>query len=555
MLYLKKIGHMKKLLLFFFIIFFIQFASLKAQAPDWAWAKSAGGTGSEGFYSCATDQFGNTYVTGFFSSPSITFGATTLTNANAPGDDILIVKYDAIGNVLWAISAGGNSNDFAVKITLDTYGNVYIIGYYYSTSITFGTTTFNSSSPGVSDIFVAKYDSSGNLLWAKSNGGQGDVNGIGITTDNAGDVYITGQFGINVDFGGTILTSAGYQDMFIVKYDSLGNILWAKAAGGTHADSGYDIICDILGNVFVTGKFISPTITFGVNILTNNAVSSEDIFLVKYDAAGNVHWATRAGGSGNEYGRSLSADTLGHVFVTGSCTSPTISFGGTILTNAGIYDMFIAQYDTSGNELWCKVVGNLGADYGRNSTIDGAGNVYITGIYASEHLDFDLTTITNASGGEYDIFIAKYDVLGNVIWVKSFGGLISDYSQSIYSDASGNLIVTGYFNSNNIIFNSDTLTNSNFSSNYSDIFIAKLSNLLVDSKEKITDQTSVFPNPSSGIFMLNDKKNITSLEVFNMMGELVLSQGNAKQINLQAFPKGIYIARINGMQVCRLVKE
>ena len=135
-----------------------------AQAPAWQWAKSAGGaSGSTNGQSISTDASGNVFVTGDFNVASITFGTTTLTRAG--GADIFVVKYDASGNVLWAKSAGGTSSDYADGISTDASGNVLVTGSFASASITFGTTTLTNTLSNFPDIFVVKYDASGNVLW------------------------------------------------------------------------------------------------------------------------------------------------------------------------------------------------------------------------------------------------------------------------------------------------------------------------------------------------------------------------------------------------------
>ena len=142
-----------------------------AQAPDWLWAKGAGGTYNDYTHSIAVDANGNSYVTGYFDSPTITFGSTVLTNANSAGGtcDIFIVKYDESGNVLWAKGEGGTSTDYAYSITVDANGNSFITGYFDSPSIIFGSTTLtNADNTGnTGDIFIVKYNTSGNVLWAK----------------------------------------------------------------------------------------------------------------------------------------------------------------------------------------------------------------------------------------------------------------------------------------------------------------------------------------------------------------------------------------------------
>jgi len=282
---------------------FCNLHEISAQAPGWAWAKSAGGSEGEFAYSVAADPSGNgySYVAGYFESDSVTFGSTTLTNA---GDiNLFIVKYDAAGNVLWAKSAdGANVNtDKAVAITVDATGSgdIYVAGFFSSPSITFGSTTLINV--GNFDLFIVKYDANGNALWAKSAGGGYTEFPNSITADPSGNIYMTGVFGSSsITFGSTTLintVNTGSYDMFIVKYDANGNVIWAKGAGGNTHDEAESVAVDPSGSgdSYVAGRFLSSSMTFGLTTLTNAGGNAYDVFIVKYDVDGNVLWAKAPG--------------------------------------------------------------------------------------------------------------------------------------------------------------------------------------------------------------------------------------------------------------------
>src|SRR5258708_3022952 len=144
----------------------------------------------------------------------------------------------------WVKGAGGMLHDVSNSITTDLAGNVYITGYYKSDSMDFGTIVLPNDSGSLPDIFIAKYDASGNLLWVKSTGGQNDDVENNIFVDRNTNIYLTGYFGSDsIAFGNTVLKNSGgnKSDIFTVKMDSAGNALWAKSAGGTDQDVGYSI--------------------------------------------------------------------------------------------------------------------------------------------------------------------------------------------------------------------------------------------------------------------------------------------------------------------------
>jgi hypothetical protein len=164
-----------------------------------------------------------------------------------------------------------------------------------------------------------------------------------VFSDANGDVVVLGYYiSSTITFGSTTLTNAGTGNLFLVKYDAAGNVLWARSAGGSVSEEAYGLTLDPLGNIFVTGSLTSPTVTFGTTTLTNTGVA--DFFLLKYDSAGNLIWATGAGGNSDEVGNSVCVDANGDILVAGFSTSPTITFGNTTLTNAGGLDLFLVKY-------------------------------------------------------------------------------------------------------------------------------------------------------------------------------------------------------------------
>ncbi len=519
------------------------------QAPNWVWAKNAVGTGQDVGNSIAVDATGNTFIAGRFDSPTITFGTITLTNSAYP--DIFIAKYDANGNVIWAKSAGGTGYDEVNSIITDATGDVYITGYFRSSTMTFGTTTLtNNSSIGYSDIFIAKYDANGNLVWAKSVGGTNNDYGSSIATDAIGNTYLTGAFQSPViTFGAMTLTNNGAYNIFIVKYDTNGNVVWAKSAGGTYDNSGKSIVTDAAGNTTITGYFSSPTITFGATTLTNGVIFGDpDIFIAKYDTNGNVLWAKSASGN-NDFaeGYSISNDASGNTIITGFFSSTIITFGTTTLTNnAGINgssDTFIAKYDTNGNMLWAKSAGGNSGDKGYSIATDAAGNSYLTGDFMSPTITFGTTTLTNNGG--YDIFVAKYDTDGNVIWAKSAGGTGSDNGHSIATDAAGNTYIAGTFQSPTLTFGSTTLTNNG---SY-DIFIAKLDGTTGIAEIENGETVLLAPNPTTShtTITFNEAQKNTSIKVMNTLGECIQQLTTSNQqltLDMSGYAKGVYFVKI-----------
>ncbi|MDP4267266.1 MAG: SBBP repeat-containing protein [Bacteroidota bacterium] len=490
---------MKAAIKIFTILFTLHFSLLAinsiAQAPDWDWAKSVGGKGNDCGKSVAMDATGNSYITGTFSSPTITFGSTTLKNADSTGNtsEIYLVKYDPTGNVLWAKSASGLGVDYANFVTVDPNGNIYIAGYFSSSTISFGNIKLTNT--GMEDIFLAKYDAKGNVIWATSIGGTKNDEAKSVAVDATGNIYITGIFSSpTITLGSTTMTNAGENDIFLVKYDISGNVLWAKSAGGTDYDYSNSVAVDTAGNSYITGYFNSPTITFGSKNLMN-AVGSI-IYIAKYDKSGNVIWAKSAGESSYGNGNSITVDFTGNIYITGGFLGTAI-FGSTVLTNAGSPwgNVFLAKFDANGNIIWAKAAGGTKKDRSYSVVADASGNAYITGYFKSPTITFDNITLTNSGGS--NIFLAKYDANGNVLWVKSNLANASVTTNSLNLDATGNIYITGTFISSILALDSITLKNSDSTGNTNDIFLAKLGTVISTCKAYAGKDIITYPEKST----------------------------------------------------------
>jgi len=580
-----------------------------AQSPNFEWAKSVGGTDQQADISCIiTDGSGNSYVTGFYQN-IIVFANDTFTSAG--NTDIFVVKYDSAGNVLWARSVGGTIGDVSYGISMDASDNVYVTGGFNSPTISFGNTTLVNGT-GSEMVFIAKYDASGNVLWAERAEGINSAEGYGISSVANGNFYLAGYFNTStITFGSYTLTNNGTDNIFVVKYDSAGNVLWARSAGGTGEDISYALTTDAIGNAYVTGYFTSSSITFGSTTLVNST-GNEMYFIAKYDASGNPVWAQGGGNADNSTGQNIITDAKDHVYLTGTYGSTSIIFGQDTLSGGSA---FIVKYDSAGTVL----LASEGINIGYNMSINANEDIFVTGS-------------TIGSNG-WIPFVSKYDSVFNMLWVKNVGSLMrDDYGYGISMDASDNIYVTGNFSSPTIIFDSIILTNSNgIGDNYA-FFIAKIGTCITpvsptnttviaaqtidsgnvttltvngvgmvswynastggsflgagstfstpvltatttfyaqdstcesSSRTAITvtvnspatgvqiinnsDNITVYPNPSSGEFLFSGVKIGYSMEVYNVLGEIIYTSIIDKsnyQINLSGRGKGIYFYRV-----------
>lgn len=406
---------------------------------NFVWAKSMGSIFNDIAYSIAVDVSGNVYTTGSFKG-TMDFdpGAGTY-YLNCLGTNAMFIsKLDALGNFIYAKLIDGTGWDSGASIAIDATSNIYTTGCFEGT-VDFdpGPGVYNLSSTGLNDIFISKLDASGNFVYAKSMGGIEVDQGLSIAVDTFGNVYTTGCFRGTGDFkpgAGTYnLISEGFEDIFVSKYDALGNFVWAKSMGGTSADFGYSINIDVLGNVYTTGYFF-VTVDFdpGVGISNLSSIGASDIYILKLDASGNFVWAKSMGGINPEIGYSIDLDNSANVYITGFF-SEAVDFDpgpGTFnLTSAGLGDVFICKIDNLGNFIWAKSIGGIDNDYGYSIEVDASNNIFTTG-YFNGPTDFDLGvgTFNLTSAGNNDIFILKLKQQGVV------GFVYNDINQNCIRD-------------------------------------------------------------------------------------------------------------------------
>jgi hypothetical protein len=504
-------------------------------------------------------------------------------------------------NCQWAKSCDGYSESNSV--CTDKNGNVFITGYFVAPSITFGSYTLTCPGPGA--VFLAKYDPNGNVLWAK--GGYGDGNNIksfSADTDQDGNIFAIGNFtGTSIMLDTYTLTNVGGIDSYLAKYDPNGNVLWAKSIGSADGfEFTLSVKTDLTNNVYVTGYSTSSVLTIGTNTFNN---SSAMMYLVKYDAAGNVLWVKK--GDGNAGGYAVTTDKAKNVFITGSFGNPTMTIDTQTLTNVDNNSFFyIAKFDSTGSLLWMK---NESCGYGYGLSTNFAGDLFVTGGTGG-------TPTPTSSVGSYtfankDVFISKYDSNGNVVWAKGIGSG-SDYAYAVSTDVS-NIYATGRFNSP-LVFGTNTLTvpagyvnpiyfarfdfNGNFvsataldvgngSNNhqnwicadaFSNVyvtgffqtnpfntgcgalaptgnrsgFLAKYYFSDVGLKENLEKSSfQLFPNPVSELLYLRFPENeFEKGEIINSVGQLVkaidLTSIKDKEISVRGLKEGIYVLNLSG---------
>jgi uncharacterized delta-60 repeat protein len=373
------------------------------------WAKSSGASSFDSGNSICVDKSGNVYVTGQFGG-TVSFGAYSLSTSGSL--DMFVVKYDANGIIQWAKKAGGTNSDIANSVCIDTSGNIYVAGSFSSSSITFGSYSLTNTNTSTNDAFIVKYDNSGNVLWAKKAGINFSEEGVVVKTDNLNNVYWAGVFeGSSITFGSITLTnsSGSGRNIFISKYDSIGNIQWARNFGYTtysHNISG--IAVDNGNNVYITGDYTGASIAFDAFLLNNDYTGRSDVFFVKLDALGNVLWAKREGNIGDDIATGIAINENAYVYLTGYFNSPFISFGNNCnFWRVGSDDVFLGKFDLNGDLIWAKQSAGTLLERTHSVASNINDDVFITGYFQSPSITFDSYTLTNSLSPQWKVFVSK----------------------------------------------------------------------------------------------------------------------------------------------------
>lgn len=362
-------------------------------------------------YDLERDRLGNLYVIGSFSSPNFVVDGVLLPLHGLYS--MFILKFDKDFSLQWAKSIGNDVSDYALAIELDHDDNPVITGYFYSALIDFDCIRLHRTSR--SELFLVKYNPAGNVLWALGTAGlnDGTVANVAITASN--NIILTSSFVTgNVSFGGKEVQGAGGYDSFVASVTPAGSVTWMKSFGGEE------------------GSF-EPDYIYG-----------------------------------------LAVDDDENIFMTGFFESDVMLLDGFIIPRKTVSEnLFVAKLSESGEVIWAHGTEGPSDVGGYDIDVDHDGNVYVVGRFFNESTTFE--NVTLASEGEADIFIVKYDSDGNVLLARNFGGTGFDAAQEFDFDAAGNLVITGYFYSYDLPFDSYTLSKPAFES---DVFVITVDDAL-----------------------------------------------------------------------------
>jgi len=474
-----------------------------AAGPSWVRAMRAGGSGSDVGNAVKTDQSGNQYVTGSFSS-SAHFGSQTLSSQG--GADIFLAKYGSGGHLLWIVQAGGAGDDIGFDLGIGGAGNIYVTGKFTDTATFQSLNGPSKTIVGVGEtIFLAKYSPTGTLLWVQTGTAPfGNNEGFGLAVQFAtGTVFVTGRAQAQVTFSSGdgsqhTVPGPGTWHMYLVKYDQNGNFQWGESNQANPNSVGHKVAVDSSDSAYVTGWFESSatfhsadgddvTLTGLSGPVQSAPDYPDDTFIVKYDSNGNVKWVNDIGGY-KAIGTDIAVSPKDKISLTGfigninggtpsqAMTIVTSQPGGTNVNLGGgkftsLYnrDVVIATYNSSGVLLKATRLGGSQTEAGSGIAYDQVGNLYVEGVFQAA-LNIQGHSLTGTK--PYNVFVMKQAPTGWVAWVKKADGAGTNAFEDnprIAVASVDTVLVTGAFKKT-ASFDAITLN----SAGAEDIFLAEL---------------------------------------------------------------------------------
>jgi Secretion system C-terminal sorting domain len=506
-------------------------AGAYSQAPAIEWQRTIGGNSQDAIFSAIQTTDGG-YLLGGYSSSNISGEKSD----NSQGlEDYWIVKIDGLGNILWDKTYGGDSTDYLQKVIQTNDGGYLLGGYTYSSNSGDKTDT----AKGGWDTWIIKVDANGNKQWDKSYGGDEKDGLVAMkqTVDGNYLFWAVSKTGIN---GDKTEASRGLSDFWIVKIDTIGNILWDKTIGSNNMDHILSVQENADGG-YILGGFTMSGIS---GDKTTPNFGFWDFWLVKLDASRNVEWDKSFGGTSSEHVMSVKEMSSGGYLLAGFSSSGVS--GNKTEPSRGIYDYWIVRTDDSGNKLWEKAYGGTSAEEMRGGiNMTNNGNLILGG-FSQSGIGGEKT---EANRGMDDYWLIKTDTSGTIIWDKTIGGSGTEFLYSVIPTTDNGYLVAGWSDSPISGEKTDSSRGS------FDFWIVKLApdfttvglNELVDNNGI---SVTVYPNPFSNTttLQINTIEQISdplTLSIYDITGKKVKQINNITEnqlvINRENLSSGLYI--------------
>lgn len=407
-------------------------SSLHAATPAFEWVAAGGGAKSDKTRAVTFDREGNVFMAGETSEDG-TFGDQKRSGLGST--DFFLTKVSKEGRFLWVRSFGGSLVDRGYGVATDSTGNAYVTGHYQSTDAQAKGQTLPNA--GDYDVFVAKYDPCGELLWIRTAGGKGYDYGHGIVVDSKGDIVVTGAVAGEAKFG-NITVNAGNttRPIFCAKYDAAGTLKWVKTTSGKFSGSGHGLGVDAADAIYIGGSGGGKG-SFGT--VPIEIAKGQAGVVVKLTATGEAVWAATLPGVPSAGFHEITVDTAGRTWCAGMFKGE-LNGGPIKSTGDKDNDGVLAHFSPEGKLLWSHVLQGPATDYCLGVTTDNTGRCFVTGEF-SNTAHFAGQTLTSKGGT--DIYTAALDEKGQLEWLVQCGGEKWDNAYTMAWHPSGKIIFSG----------------------------------------------------------------------------------------------------------------
>ena len=446
----------------FSIILLLLFLFLQTSySQNWEWAKHFSGTGHIRVNSHTYSVFNSSVTCIVVFAGSITIDASNFTSNG--GNDILVANFSSTGNLQWISQIGSTGAESPKDVYTDELGNIFVTGSFSDVVNVDGNIIVST---GEQDAFVAKYLPGGSIDWIKNIGwGPGIDRGSNISINDAGDIYIVGFFNDTLIFGTDSLFANNYTNGFIVKLDNNGDYISSLHFSATNNNTKLNSIAIASDNGNLVSGLFLDTLIFPNND-TLFSQGNEDFVIFKLTNSDNIEWIRQVGGTGSDIGFDAKSDEYGSIYVVGQIagtvqvdSTDKATFDASPLTTNGGIDIFTAKYNKQGRLLWKKNIGGSGTDIGLG--LDHNQNLIHFGGYFTDTIIINQDTINTTGPADYDAFYAVVNTDGNYITMEQIRGDNVDRVQSAVYDNAGAEYIGGLFRSTELYVGDDTLVNAN----------------------------------------------------------------------------------------------
>ncbi len=512
----------------------------------------------------AADNNNNLYMTATFIGQWAWREGDTLQSSG--GTDFAIVRLDAQGQPVWVRSGGGRVDDELSQLAVLPDGSALAAAGWMRDTLVLGNDTLTTEGLSGDNGLLVKYDSNGNLQWARQWAGKGISRITALINGDNGQIYAGGIFTdtLLINDTDTLVASGGF-DMLVARYDANGDLLGYKQLGGSQTEVLNTIALSPNGFLYVGGYFVGNT---GLGAFNLQSAGESDALLLKTDNEGNVWWAKQFGGQYAESIERMEVDGNGNLLLGGVFTDQT-TWGDISLTGWGITDIVLAQTDSEGSPIWVVNVGSEQGDALNDLTLDAQNNIYLAGNIGGTTVFGDNFVLY--STGNSDAFAAKFDALGTPLWAQSAGGTLFDSGNSIWVANDGYCYWAGtYIGQAN--FEGFVLSGNGMA----DMFVAQIDQSIIDvaispdlPNANNYPQLTAYPNPATEFVWVKIPASFlagnTQITLSMPNGQVVYqtdlyacnsnTDGNfLHQILLHDLPKGVYILTLQNEKMLSSAK-